>query len=120
MKTKRLIELLQKADPTGELPVSVGPNPVVGAWAESCYWDGYPWVEVRDERGCIGSMKLLNTGDKVILTDYSIEDYVLETYPDEELDIIIPEECEKQFNRYWKDKIIKWKEIVDRNNKENP
>lgn len=48
MKTKKLIELLQEADPSGELECVIGCDDVFDVTEMESYWDGTPALLVRD------------------------------------------------------------------------
>jgi len=48
VKTKKLIELLQEADPSGELECVIGCDDVFDVTEMESYWDGTPALLVRD------------------------------------------------------------------------
>ena len=48
MKTKKLIELLQKEDPSGELEVCVGNEDIFSLETMPAYWDGVLEILDRD------------------------------------------------------------------------
>ena len=48
MKTKKLIEILQQADPSGELECSVGGTDIFAAHTAPGYYDGVHEILVRD------------------------------------------------------------------------
>ncbi len=50
MKTKKLIELLQKSDPLGESHVRFDGDPIIGVSRKPGYWDGpYNYIEINEE-----------------------------------------------------------------------
>ena len=91
MKTKRLIELLQKNDPSGEIEVFLDGN--IDVWYlehKAMYWDGHGQLLIRDESkrpyfDVIGA-KVCAGGDKLVLVGLSIEDAFLDV-PDLPVDL---------------------------------
>jgi hypothetical protein len=65
MKTKDLIALLQKADPTGEINVCVGNVDISWAGREPAYYDGPSQVIIKNEKGRPIGGKYHRKGDKV-------------------------------------------------------
>ncbi len=76
MKTKTLIALLQKADPSGEEECCVGNIDILDVWIEPAYWDGCLQVLKRDENSkgysVIGA-KITSKGKKVVIDTHSIK-----------------------------------------------
>lgn len=81
MKTKRLIELLQKADPEGEAECCVGNQDIFTVYPEPAYWDGRLQVLKRDESNpyynVIGA-QITGAGTKISIRTLSIEDAIFE------------------------------------------
>jgi hypothetical protein len=79
MKTKTLIELLQKADPTGEEEVCVGNVDIHFVDVLPAYWDGNLQVLERDENkkyyNIIGA-KYRRSGSKIVINTLSIADAI--------------------------------------------
>jgi len=79
MKTKKLIELLQSEDPTGEDEVLVGNTDILCLEGKPGYWDGCKEVLVRDwNKDCynvIGA-EYSSEGSKISIRTLSIEDAV--------------------------------------------
>jgi len=80
MKTKELIEQLQLEDPTGELEVCMGNEPIVGAHTLPAYYDGCPFSLLRDDKGNLVGIKRTSNGYIVSITSYDISDLLLD-YP---------------------------------------
>lgn len=79
MKTKRLIELLQEADPAGEEHVCVGNVDIHCVYAEPAYWDGPLQILERDEENPyynITGAKYKRSGTKIVITPLSITDAI--------------------------------------------
>lgn len=76
MKTKKLIELLQEADPSGERECVVGSHDILDVSAEPGYWDGAYEVLIREENNpyynVIGA-KITTKGIKVVIDTLSIK-----------------------------------------------
>lgn len=82
VKTKKLIELLQKVDPTGETEVCVGNYDILQIFPSPAWYDGSLQVLIRDERllplyDVIGG-KFVRNGDKIVIETLSIQDVLLD------------------------------------------
>lgn len=81
MKTKKLIELLQKEDPTGETECCIGNEDIFYVSVEPAYWDGTLQVLIRDEDNkyynVIGA-KYIDSGNKIVIRTLSINDAISE------------------------------------------
>ena len=79
MKTKVLIDLLQKADPSGEEEVCVGNVDIHFVHADAAYWDGPLQVLERNEESeyynIIGA-KYKRSGTKINIATLSITDAI--------------------------------------------
>ena len=79
MKTKKLIELLQATDPSGELECCIGNCDIHLVSADPAYWDGTLQVLDRDEDNeyynIIGA-KYIDSGVKVVIRPLSITDAI--------------------------------------------
>lgn len=84
MKTKKLIELLQKADPSGEQDVCVENVDIIDVYAEPAYWDGACQCFTHNEDGICGA-KYKRNGTKISIRVMSISDAVMH-YPDLPID----------------------------------
>jgi len=77
MKTKKLIELLKEADPSGNLPVCVDNVDIFTVYQEASYWDGCLQQLKRDWKkkyyNVVGA-KYTSKGQKVTIRTLSIED----------------------------------------------
>lgn len=81
MKTKRAIELLMKADPSGELECVVDGIGIHSIEKVDTFAYGYGWYEVlnRDpERGHIVSGKITTEGHVAMVNTLSIEELLIE------------------------------------------
>lgn len=105
MKTKTLIRLLNKADPTGEQEVCVGNVDILDVWSEPAYYDGALQVLIRDENkpdfNVIGA-KYVRSGTKINIITYGIMDAI---YDNSEIPVDFVD-C----NDYYKEKVEKWRE----------
>jgi len=81
MKTKELIERLQEADPSGELPVCNDNYDILFIDVVAAYYDGRLEQLIRDPEskyyGVTGA-RVLCSGDKVRIHTHSIEDAIWE------------------------------------------
>ena len=82
MKTKELIELLQREDPSGELPVCVDGVDVYTGYSVPAYYDGRLQQLIKDEtkQNCynITGIRFLKEGSKVVLRTMSLDDVLWE------------------------------------------
>lgn len=89
MKTKKLIELLQAADATGELECCVGNVDIHFVSQEPAYYDGRLEILIRDENiryyNVIGA-KITGRGRKIQIHTLSIEDAMIDD-PDLPVDL---------------------------------
>lgn len=79
MKTKKLIELLQQEDPSGEEEVCVGNVDIFFVANEPAYWDGSLQVLIRDESNPyynVEACKFVREGRKISINVLSIEDAI--------------------------------------------
>ena len=103
MKTKDLIVLLQKEDPSGEIECCVGNADIYFVSTEPAYWDGRLQILERDESKKpyyhIVGAKRTSKGSKIVLHPYSIEDYISDNPEKAKIDY---SECgnEDSTNRY--------------------
>lgn len=85
MKTKDLIERLNKEDPTGEAEVVVGTRDIFFAEALPMYYDGTPIILIRDKSKApyydVKGFKVGSSGTKVKLHLMGMDD-VIENDPD--------------------------------------
>jgi hypothetical protein len=83
MKTKKVIQLLQEIDPSGELEVCVGDTDIFTIHHAPAYYDGQLEVLLRDESNpfydVIGA-KIVCTGYKVQIHTLSIEDALYDAW----------------------------------------
>jgi hypothetical protein len=103
MKSKELIKLLQKADPTGETEVFVDNIDIYSVYKEEMYWDGKPQLLIRDNSKLpyynIVSGKICYRGDKISIKTLSIEDALVD-HPDMPVDLSeVPEHSIKEWER---------------------
>lgn len=113
MKSKKLIELLQKEDPTGETEVCIGNEDIYYIENMVAYWDGCLEVLKRDETSeyynVIGA-KYTSSGYKIGLRTLSIFDALLDNQdlPVEVEDSFVKKEMQTQVNM-WREEARKWK-----------
>ncbi|KKN19529.1 hypothetical protein LCGC14_0944910 [marine sediment metagenome] len=106
MKTKDVIEMLQKADPSGKLDCVVGNYDIFCAHVEPAYWDGCMQLLVRDKdnsyynvTGAIYTSK----GVKVQIETMGIDDALCE---DPELPV---EVIDTFVNKRMQDQVDAWR-----------
>lgn len=79
MKSKKLIELLQYMDPTGEVEVCINDADILDVQCEPAYWDGCLEVLERDENyqyyNVIG-VRVTDKGSKISLYPHSVYDAI--------------------------------------------
>jgi hypothetical protein len=95
MKTKVLIEQLQKSDPTGELECCVGNGDIWGLEVKSSYWDGKLQVFQFNENNQPISAKRVSKGDKLDIRPIYISEVIGE-YPG----FVVEYESEEDRKRY--------------------
>jgi len=90
MKSKKLIELLQAEDPTGETEVCIGNQDILGLESKPAYWDGCLQILKRDwdnpyynVTGAIYTSK----GSKIEIRSLGIDDAISEN-PDLPVEVI--------------------------------
>ena len=76
MKTRLLIEMLQKADPSGELEACVGGLDIYSITREQAYYDGALQVLTRNEAGRIVGGKYVQDGSKISIRSMSIHEAI--------------------------------------------
>lgn len=90
MKSKDVIKMIQKADPSGEIECVVGNVDIYSAHMEPAYWDGSMQLLVRDPDcefyNVIGAI-YTSEGSKVSITTMSISDAMLDD-PDLPVEVI--------------------------------
>lgn len=81
MKTRRLIELLQAADPSGDLDCCVDNLDIFTLSVEPGYYDGHAQQLIRDESNpyynVVGA-RIVGRGQKVLIRTLSIEDALVD------------------------------------------
>lgn len=81
MKSKDVIKMLQKVDPSGETEVCVGNEDIYFAESKPAYWDGVLQVLIRDPKlsGCynVEGVEFRSDGDKIELHVLSYSDVLL-------------------------------------------
>jgi hypothetical protein len=115
MKTKKLIELLQQADPSGEMEVTVGKSDIHFIHQLPAYWDGCYSVLTRDETNeeCynITGAEYKSKGAHICIEKLSVKDMIMNdtdalvTYESE-----YAESCYKDNVEYWR---TEFKKIED-------
>jgi len=107
MKTKKLIELLNAADPSGERECVIGNADIHGVYAQESYWDGCARVMIRDPKldgyyDIIGA-KVQAKGTKVSIHTMDIDDMLLD-----DPDAPVAYDCEYA-EKHYKDRVEKWR-----------
>lgn len=74
MKTKEVIKQLQELDPSGEEEVVVWGTDILFIERLPAYYDGFPEILIRDEKGYTTGAKIKYGGDKIKIHTASIED----------------------------------------------
>lgn len=110
MKTKELIRLLQKADPTGEEECCIDNADISAVYPEQAYYDGLLEVLERNEKGRIVSGKFVGSGTKILIRPHSIHNAIENNsdFP------VTYERCnDNQIERY-KSHVAEWRKQTDR------
>lgn len=124
MKTKKLIQLLQEEDPSGELECCVGNVDIYFVSKEPAYYDGRQEILVRDEANPyynVTGAKITGRGDKIQFHLLSIDDAI---WNDPELPVDLSE-CSDNGGRYatavetWREAARQGKIEVEKWAKEN-
>lgn len=85
MKTKTLIKVLQKLDPSGELEVCIGNKDIVEIKVLPANYDGRLEILQRhevEEGYNISGIEMRSKGQKVSIEPYGLEYYVFDHYSD--------------------------------------
>lgn len=106
MKTKELIELLQKEDPSGEIECCVDNSPIMFISCQPAYYDGTLRKLILDENGSVVGIKFITSGSKIRLQLYDYDDLIADD-PDAIIDFT---ECSNPRS---------YKEIVDKQRSES-
>lgn len=83
MKTKELIKQLQEQDPSGELDVCAGNDPILFVEKLPAYYDGPKHMLIQDASRTgynITGFKITGKGEKVKLHVYDLECYLADNY----------------------------------------
>lgn len=117
MKSKLLIEILQKLDPSGEIEVCVGSEDIIDISLLPAYYDGKLQVLQRDktkEGYDIVGVDVRSNGQKISISPYGLEYYVFDHHSDlDRLNITFDHEP----NQYLLDQIEEWKKKAEEINK---
>lgn len=83
MKSREVIRLLQKIDPSGETEVCVGNRDIWHIYREDAYWDGRLQVLKRNETEKvffnIAGAKITGKGEKILIRTLSIEELLFDS-----------------------------------------
>lgn len=101
MKTKELIALLQKEDPSGELECCVDNSPIMFISRLPAYYDGILRKLILDENDSVSGIKFISSGFKIKLQLYDYDDLIADD-PDAVIDF---SECSHPTH---------YKEIIDK------
>ena len=116
MKTKEVIKLLHKADPSGELECGIDGNIDIHAiYTTPTYYDGYLQILERDHSNNIRRATITGIGTKVKIEMCSIEDAIVDD-PDLPVKIIKDPTgyYKKQVEKYRQETKQMYKEIENR------
>jgi len=105
VKTKELIDLLQKCDPSGELEVTVGNTPIYTAETLPAYYDGNLQMLIQDHSLTgynIVGYKVTGKGYKVSLKEMSLEQIFMDN-PTAPVDL---SELEGHSKKHWEKLVI--------------
>lgn len=100
MKSKTLIELLQKADPTGDMEVTVAKKDILFTEVKEAYWDGCAHIMFRHPDGGYP------TGAKIISDGHTIELHTINAYDCIEDNPEFPVEYDSEYVRNHHEKRI--------------
>lgn len=121
MKVKKLIELLQQVDPTGELECGVGNEDIFAVYKDPAYYDGCQQILIRDEsKNCynVVAAKITAYGTKVVIRPLSITDAIWEN-PALEVDTSETNGKYDKLIENWRQSAIKQKLEIEEWSKEN-
>lgn len=118
MKTKDVIEMLQEADPSGELECVVGNHDIFCAHVEPAYWDGSMQLLVREKDNPYYNVTgaiYTSQGDKVQINTMGIDDALCNDpdLPVEVTDTFVNKRMQDQVNA-WRKENQEIKESVDK------
>jgi hypothetical protein len=117
MKTKKIIALLQKLDPTGETEVSVCGRDIIEIAMYPAYYDGRLEVLERDETKSdvadfqIVKGRMVCSGNKIIINPLSIEEALLDN-PEMPVEIEESTEWRTMLVEKWRDEGRRLKEEI--------
>lgn len=115
MKTRELIEALQREDPSGEAEVIAGNTPIYFAEGQPAYYDGPLQMLIHDEekkgkQWSIIGYKVTQRGQKVRLHLMNLEDVICDM-PDAPLDLT---EVSEMHRKEWEEHAAKLREETRR------
>ncbi len=116
MKTKLLIELLQKSDPSGEEECCVNNHDILMIHSEPAYYDGplqiLTFEKSRNYHDCfpIGG-KIVRKGNKIQITTLSLEDAGFDNWYDGKT---FPIELDEWTTRRESERIDEWQKSAER------
>ena len=108
MKTKKVIEILQKLDPAGENEVSVCGRDIVEITMYPAYYDGALEVLERDETKSdvpefqIVKARMVRSGVKIVINPLSIEEALLDN-PEMPVEVENPTEWRMMLIEKWRE-----------------
>jgi hypothetical protein len=108
MKTKKVIEILQKLDPAGENEVSVCGRDIVEITMYPAYYDGALEVLERDETKSdvpefqIVKGRMIRSGVKIVINPMSIEEALLDN-PEMPVEVENPTEWRMMLIERWRE-----------------
>lgn len=105
MKTKILIEELQKIDPSGEMEVCVGNQDIWFLDKQPAYYDGVLQV-IKNENGVVSGIKYIISGNKISLKLFDLEYKIMD---DPDFPVELPDGGGYIF-KCLKEDIEKWRE----------
>ena len=76
MKVRELIAELQKADPTGEVEVSIDGRAPFFVSNEPAYYDGALQTLIRDAKGSVVGVRIVRGGNKIRIRSMDYEDVI--------------------------------------------
>lgn len=115
MKSKILIEELQKIDPSGEMEVCVGNQDIWFLDKQPAYYDGVLQV-IKNENGVVNGIKYVISGSKIKLVLFDLEYKIMDDpdfpveFPDSEGYIF---ECIKEDIENWREESRREIEITE-------
>lgn len=105
MKTKELIELLQKKDPSGETEIMIGNRGITDITLDPMYYDGLGILPIFDEQNEVVGIKFRSEGLKINIWAFDLKEVFLHN----EEPVIDSTELPESYKERWMEKLERLK-----------